>query len=959
MKSAHSTLYFAERQRLVPSRTTWTTQEDRLLRKFAIAIIQKEGQLALRPLARGVKKHFPTRSAEALCKRLSKLNNKVLIYGTLGFETAVNPPLVVSSSPPPMTEADQSQACRLSLLHSAAHLLAESRNEALCTETLLSLVTDLLMDDAQWTEAAATRLDSHALHVFPPKWKPEVHTDPQRDEVQAQLEKNYKAGAQLILSGDWRQVPFPEAPLPPGTLEFWRELTERPSGQDQRPVIPPAAVAWSLLDPLEPSEVTQHLRLMVRSAAGMDGHSAKDLLRWPPTAIAGYLNLILATGYLPLQHCTCRTTLVPNVRLPTLPSQFHPTAVSNAIPCLLNRILASRWSRFCPTSRFQFGFQKRDGTAEATVLLHGILRQAVTAPKSLAVAVLEMDKAFDSVNHSTLLRAAAAHGAPPSLIHLLSSSYSRSSTFILDAEVRCFRGVRQDDSLSPLLFSGALSEALSYSDRQLGFEIGETTVDCLAYADDLVLFAESPDRLQVRLDGLVEGLSLAGMQLNPSRCTTFFLQALGKDKSSCLRLCNVLLGGTVLPSLGPQDTFKYLGVPFSYRGKQPIRHRPVLHDMMAEVSEAPINHQQRFSLLKRSCVPKLLHELVLGTVHRNTLENLDMQIRQTVRSALKLPTDTPTSFLYAKIRDGGLGVPCLKTLVPLAKRRRLDNVLRSKEPVVRAVAVIPSALSSMRLAAEPVRMGCKVLASKKDARTYWRDSLYNSADGHALAHFANSTCANHWLSSPDRVLPWLFIRGIQLRAGVLSTKARGNRRTGSGDVLCRGQCGQRETLIHILQCCRVTQTARLGRHNNVMNLLRERLAKIHPSVLLEPRIPEGSKFCKPDIILLNESSATVIDVAVAGEDCMEKRYTGKIERYSAAEIEANIRQTFAKPSDFPITHMPAVFSARGTVYARTERGLRTLGLSKFDISDLALEAIRGSVTAYDIFTRGAGGGRIS
>nr|VZI50403.1 unnamed protein product [Spirometra erinaceieuropaei] len=208
--------------------------------------------------------------------------------------------------------------------------------------------------------------------------------------------------------------------------------------------------------------------------------------------------------------------------------------------------------------------------------------------------------------------------APPLLTTLLSSSYSRTSTYILDAEVRCQRDVRQGNPLSPLLFNCALSEALSYSDRQLGFDLAGTTVDSIAYADDLVLFAESPHRLQQRLDGLANGLSLAGMVLNSAKCVSFYVQALGKEKSACLCPCEVSIRRSVLRSLGPRNTFKYLRVPFSYRGKVTVGHRSVLSDMLDEITRAPLKPQQRIALLKRHCVPKLLHELVLGTAHRNT-----------------------------------------------------------------------------------------------------------------------------------------------------------------------------------------------------------------------------------------------------------------------------------------------------------------------------------------------------
>ncbi|KAL7053888.1 hypothetical protein AAHC03_026740 [Spirometra sp. Aus1] len=330
---------------------------------------------------------------------------------------------------------------------------------------------------------------------------------------------------------------------------------------------------------------------MQGSASGIDGLFAQYLLLCPPAGFAGFLNVILAIGHLPTQHCFCRSALIPKVQRPHLPSEYRPIAVSNIISRLLNRILAHRWSRLCPTARFQFVFQERDGTAEATALLHGMLRHAVSAPKSIAVAVLDVAKAFDSVNHDTLLRAAVAHAAPPLLLNLLSSSYSRNTTHIFDTEVRCLRGVRQGDPLSPLLFSCALSEAISYSDRQLGFELDGVTVDCIAYADDLGLFAESIHRLQQRLDGLANGLSLAGLVLNSAKCVSFYLQALGKEKSTCLQLCDISIGGMVLRSLGPTDTFDYLGEPFSYRGKVTVGHRPVLHNMLEEITRAPLKPQ--------------------------------------------------------------------------------------------------------------------------------------------------------------------------------------------------------------------------------------------------------------------------------------------------------------------------------------------------------------------------------
>ncbi|VDM04498.1 unnamed protein product [Schistocephalus solidus] len=101
------------------------------------------------------------------------------------------------------------------------------------------------------------------------------------------------------------------------------------------------------------------------------------------------------------------------------PFGLPPSNGAHSIPRLLNHFLSQRWYQLCLTSHYQFGFQERDGTAKATFLLHGILRYAISAPRCIAVAVLDVAKAFDSVNHGTLLRAAETNGAPPLLLNLL------------------------------------------------------------------------------------------------------------------------------------------------------------------------------------------------------------------------------------------------------------------------------------------------------------------------------------------------------------------------------------------------------------------------------------------------------------------------------------------------------------------------------------------------------------
>ncbi|BHF70358.1 hypothetical protein SprV_0301340800 [Sparganum proliferum] len=213
-KSAHPAVYFSERIRLAPSRTNWTAQEDALLRRSASTVLQASGPLALRALAREVGVQFPTRSVEAVFKRLSKLDKDEPLYTPPVSLSAVGRPSSSSSpAPPPLCEPDQVEFYRTSLLHSAVKLLTDSPCQALASGDLLSVALDLLMGEAQLCDSAA-RLDAHAAAIFPRRWRPGVNRRPtvaarptasrklrraQYAEVQARLAKNSKAGAQFIL----------------------------------------------------------------------------------------------------------------------------------------------------------------------------------------------------------------------------------------------------------------------------------------------------------------------------------------------------------------------------------------------------------------------------------------------------------------------------------------------------------------------------------------------------------------------------------------------------------------------------------------------------------------------------------------------------------------------------------------------------------------------------------------
>ena len=211
----------------------------------------------------------------------------------------------------------------------------------------------------------------------------------------------------------------------------------------------------------------------------------------------------------------------------------------------------------------------------------------------------------------------------------LSESYRKSSAVIQSREVLTRRDVRQGDPLSSLLFIMAMDEVISLSRPELGYQFHDTVVDGFAYADDLILLAENTARLKEKLAAASSALGSAGMRINSKKTKAVIIR--GDHRTTAVSEDSLCLDGEVIRPMHLTDTFTYLGIPFTWKGKAVTKHREQLHHMLTELKQAPLKPQQRVELTRQYVLPKLSHSLVLGKVHRNTMKKLDNSIRQAIR----------------------------------------------------------------------------------------------------------------------------------------------------------------------------------------------------------------------------------------------------------------------------------------------------------------------------------------
>ena len=94
------------------------------------------------------------------------------------------------------------------------------------------------------------------------------------------------------------------------------------------------------------------------------------------------------------------------------------------------------------------------------------------------------------------------------------------------------RGVKQGDPLSPLLFNCIIDWALDSLDPVIGLSIGQspTKLNHLAFADDVVLVAESQVGLQDLTAHFERALLRCGLTLNVTKSNTLRIAINGKRK---------------------------------------------------------------------------------------------------------------------------------------------------------------------------------------------------------------------------------------------------------------------------------------------------------------------------------------------------------------------------------------------------------------------------------------------
>lgn len=775
-------------------------------------------------------------------------------------------------------------------------------------------------------------------------------------KVQEKFKKNTAQLAADIFDGNVNPDDDNNKDLPDIQIieDRYMELFGTQSPEDGHPFEGGQPQRKSLMGPIQEEEVMRAVASTKSNAAGPDGVSLTELRKISTNKLVLFFNAVLVAKCPPPSLVRARTTLIPKGPISADVDKWRPITVTSILLRVLGRILGSRMDAL-QTHPHQRGFKKIDGCFINNLALEHIIKTSRKRAKPHVVITLDLRKAFDMVSHHSMVRALRRAGAEEEFIDYVKNTYKGATTTVScmgrnTNEIPVNRGVRQGDPLSPFLFNLVVDELiykLEKSEKGLTCEDG-SKLACLGYADDLVILADNTRNAQALLNLAGSFFSDRNLQVNVDKCTSMTAATVpAKKKLFIATTAALCIAGRRIPVITPSTSFKYLGFHYGMMGLSWEHSVKDLGEQLGRLQKAPLKPAQKLFLLKRFLIPRYIHCMQNPKINIKALCRADKAIRKFVKKAVHLHITCPDAYLYATTKEGGLGVPCLRALIPSILLHRLEGMMTTSD--VSVLRIIN--LSTCKKFYENIEKYTeKYGRTSANIKRSWSDTLERSYSGNGVRQGSADSNSGCWIDFPPPY--WSgrdFVEAVQLRGNALPTIGIPSNPREKRN--CRAGCNRVESLSHVLQKCPVTHWKRIRRHDNIVSIVRKEAEAKGFRVETEPRIRSEEGLKKPDLVIINQDNLTVVDVGVhwEGPRSLRASYQNKITHYSSRGFVEALKRRYGAEKNISV--QPLIVGARGIWCDLNKSIVRTLGLSNSTVRRIVLAVIRDSCAVHRDFMR--------
>ena len=254
---------------------------------------------------------------------------------------------------------------------------------------------------------------------------------------------------------------------------------------------------------------------------------------------------------------------------PSDPNNYRGITIANAFGKLFNKILDTRLDGFLEKHKIisdcQIGFTRKARSSDHMFILKSVIdKYCRTKDGRLFACFVDFKKAFDTVIHTGIKIKLLDIGVGSLFYNIVKNMYNLSQSCVrIKRNITNFfpvnLGVKQGDNLSPNLFKIFINDLPEYLlDTPDPIIINTRRLDCLMYADDLILLSTSAKGLQKKLDKLHSYCQDWCLSLNTNKTKTLIFNKAGRHIKHVFTYNNVRIESV--------SHYKYLGLYFSASG---------------------------------------------------------------------------------------------------------------------------------------------------------------------------------------------------------------------------------------------------------------------------------------------------------------------------------------------------------------------------------------------------------
>ena len=364
-------------------------------------------------------------------------------------------------------------------------------------------------------------------------------------------------------------------PSPRGVQTFFEDLYK---GSEDDTGIPSTVVQntsmANLSRRISVDEIEKHLKnLKRRKACGKDGILNEMLIFANGKLInifRNIFNFIIDKEEYPERWNYSLTQLIYKDGDRDDPGNYRGIALTSNLSKLFNTIINTRLYTYLEENGIirpeQGGFRKSFRTQDHIFTIQSLVDKYLAENKRIYACYVDLKKAYDSVWREGLFYKLRKNGIDEKTVNIITNMYKNTFTSIiykghLLEKIRVSKGLKQGDNLSPILFNiyiNDLPEKLSEGSSD-PVEINGSKINCLMWADDIILLSETPEGLQNCLNNLDIYCTQWKLEVNKKKTKIMIFNKSGQKLKSYKFIFNKSLLQNV-------SQYKYLGFVLAASG---------------------------------------------------------------------------------------------------------------------------------------------------------------------------------------------------------------------------------------------------------------------------------------------------------------------------------------------------------------------------------------------------------